>query len=196
MANTKGEIWMLTDRHRVPDLTAACLNASAKVSTILIREKDWSLEKTAEFCHGLVHTQPRLILNWNGTFDPTDLPIQGIHLGFELAQNMALPKNECLTILKNKKPLWKIGASVHSQNEWDIIKKLPLDYVLLSNVFETPCKPNKVGLGLNGLASLFEYVQMSNPLIQAYALGGLKTQDLEPITTLGLRGIVLRSAFF
>lgn len=200
--NSKGEIWMLTDRHQVPDLVKACLNAATQVSTILIREKDWSFDETAGFCHGLsgaLHpaaSKPQLILNWNGRFDPTDLPIQGLHLGFDLASTLVTARPECLPLFQKKKPLWKIGASLHSEKEWEAIRSLPLDYVLLSNVFMTSCKPGKEGLGLEGTEKLFKGIQRERPALQAYGLGGLKTSDLEKITALGLQGIALRSAFF
>lgn len=208
---------MITDRSQVPDLVRACVAAAPQVSTILLREKDWSFNETAAFCHQLQlaldkagfadgspatlsltqsQVKPRLILNWNGLFDPAELPIQGLHLGFELACQLAASPPDGKLDFQLKKPLWKIGASVHHPKEWDAVCSLPLDYVLLSNVFATPCKPHKEGLGLLGTETLFKVIQRDQPAIQAYALGGLKPQDLERIMALGLQGIALRSAFF
>lgn len=208
---------MVTDRYRVPDLVSACVAAAHQVSTILIREKDWSFDETAAFCRHLEvaldragftdgptatlsstqsPVKPRLILNWNGLFDPSPLPIQGLHLGFELACKLAASSPDKYHFFQLKRPLWKIGASVHHQREWEAVRSLPLDYVLLSNVFATPCKPHKEGLGLLGTETLFKAIQGDKPGIQAYALGGLSIQDLDSITDLGLQGIALRSAFF
>lgn len=197
LAKSKDEIWMITDRSQVPDLVTACLEAASQVSTILIREKDWSLEETSAFCQRLLKGYEKdLILNWNGGFDPSSLPLQGVHLSFDMAYGWACSPSEGPTLLKQKKPLWKIGASVHSEKEWEALKGLPLDYVLLSNVFATTCKPHKAGLGLLETERLCKVIQKDAPSTQVYGLGGLKMADLEKITALGLQGIALRSAFF
>ncbi len=209
LASLEGEIWMITDRKGVPDLLTACLNASPFVSAIVLREKDWSFEETADFCNALNEgwdkmskfqvtplgfVKPALILNWNGSFDPSSLPIQGLHLGFDLAFSLSKGLQDGRPLL-DASPL-KIGASIHNQKEWEAVNSLPLDYVILSNIFETPCKPHKQGLGLDGTAAILKTIRADNPAIRAYGLGGLKIQDKAVFTALGLQGIALRSAFF
>lgn len=200
---------MITDRRGVPDLVKACLKASPFVETIILREKDWSFEDTTHFLKkyhqgwealALAETlepplsKPHLILNWNGTFDPSPLPIQGLHLGADLAAELSSGLREGKELLN--KPHWKIGASVHNQKEWEALNSLPLDYVILSNIFETSCKPEKEGLGLEGTAALLCTIRTDCPFLKAYGLGGLKIEDREALTALGLQGIALRSAFF
>ncbi len=200
MARDSGEVWMITDSRQVPNLAANCLFHAPQVDAIVIREKDWSRDQISDFCEGFHASwesplaKPDLILNWNGTFDPSPLPIQGLHLGYEVALSLFRQPQlweECFS-----SPHWKIGVSIHNQKEWRAVRSLPLHYVMLSNVYETSCKPGKSGLGLPELKSLYNAIQQDCPKIKGYALGGLTFEDQSDIKSLGLHGIALRSAFF
>ena len=205
MARGEGQVWMITHSPQVPDLVANCLFHAPCVDAIVIREKNWTRDQVSAFCEDFhaslemptqenTSVKPDLILNWNGSFDPGPLPIQGLHLGYEVALSLFRQPQlweECFSSAQ-----WKIGVSIHNQKEWEAVRSLPLHYVMLSNVYETPCKPGKPGLGLSQLESLFKTIQQDRPDIKGYALGGLTLQDLSSICQLGLHGIALRSAFF
>lgn len=216
MRKGSNQLWMVTDRHLVKDLAEAYRLVENEIDAVIIREKDWSLEALEAFlekmnaCNvqagagtegmedvsvSLQCGKPLRILNWHMGFEPWHLPINGIHLGFECAKVMvenAEKKQEFKHRLEQKN--WVLGVSIHSEAEWLAASELNPDYVLIANIFETSCKPDKKGMGIEAVASLVKMIQSSQADLVCIGLGGLKQADMNRMMALGLSGIALRSA--
>lgn len=205
MKSLKSELWMVTDRRLTDDLLLACSRVWPDLDALILREKDWSYEETKSFLEKLTHKGPKRLLNWTMAFDPWDLPIDGLHLGFDCAKQLIGGETDFLNssqsisemqhsiLAKIKARKWLLGASIHSIKEWETLSALPLDYVLLSNIFETSCKPGKAGMGLTGLQTLITDIRKTHVTINLIGLGGLRITDGVAMAEAGLQGIALRS---
>lgn len=199
-AAQKLELWMVTDRQLVTDLPAACGRVWKDIDCLMLREKDWTLEETQVFFERLsayseIDKHPvRRLLNWTMDYEPWTLPIDGLHIGAECAK-----KNWQALLVDSqirKKMLqrhWCLGISIHSIREWHEVAALRPDYLVISNLFETDCKPGKSGLGLESLEAMINVIKNKRPDIFLVGLGGLKKTHLVELKSTGLRGIALRS---
>ena len=205
MKSAKTELWMVTDRRLTQDLLLTCSRAYPELDALILREKDWSYEETRSFFQKLPHRKTKRLLNWNMAFEPWELPIDGIHLGFDCAKQLiggetaspnssqSISEMQHIILEKIKARKWLLGASVHSIKEWETLSALPLDYVIVSNIFETSCKPGKAGLGLMGLQDLTAAIRKNHASIKIIGLGGLKISSAAAMAEAGLQGIALRS---
>jgi thiamine monophosphate synthase len=202
MKQGSNQLWMVTDRHLVSDLAEAYRLVEDEIDAVIIREKDWSLEALEAFLEsiGTCDMQsevnaPLRILNWHMGFEPWHLPLNGIHLGFECAK-VIIQNAEKRQDFKHRleQRNWVLGISIHSEAEWLAASELNPDYVLIANIFETPCKPDKKGMGIEAVASLVKTIQSSQVGVVCIGLGGLKQADMNRMMALGLSGIALRSA--
>ena len=66
----------------------------------------------------------------------------------------------------------KVGVSVHSEEEVGLAQKEGADYVTVSPIFETDCKPGQPARGLEFLKKICEESE-----IQVYALGGINEEN-------------------
>jgi thiamine monophosphate synthase len=197
----KLELWMITDRQLVSDLPAACGRVWKDIDCLILREKDWTLEETQVFFERLsVYSEKdkhpvRRLLNWTMNFEPWSLPIDGLHIGAKCAKdNWKMLQID--SQIRNQMVLrhWCLGISIHSLKEWREVEQLRPDYLVISNIFETDCKPGKLGMGLESLESLISVIKINRPDIVLIGLGGLNKKHLSELETTGLKGIALRSA--
>ena len=137
-----------------------------------------------------------MVLNWPMTYEPWDLKIDGIHLNGKAARYYVANEGQCDALqqaIHQKK--WHLGLSIHRVEEWDALKGLEPSYVMVSNVYETDCKPGKPGLGIEGTKGLTSAIHHDYPSIICIGLGGLKRSDEPQMQVMGLDGIALRSEF-
>lgn len=91
-----------------------------------------------------------------------------------------------LATLQARPDLPLVGASVHSRAEIQRAEELGLDYVILGSVKETPTHPGVAGLGWNTWANVAYW-----PALPVYAIGGLRTNDLDEAQQHGAHGIAM-----
>lgn len=201
------KLWMITDsslcRPTSAQETAAstllsyCQKHWASLDTIIIREPYWTKPKLVSWLEMLpqkLGSHPKLVLNWPMTYEPWDLPIDGIHLNGKAADHFMSDPVQCQILLQHVQSNdWQLGLSIHSGEEWAAWRALAPSYVLISNVFETACKPGKQGLGLDGTKALACQIRQDAPGTNCIGLGGLKASDAEDLLKMGLDGLALRS---
>lgn len=202
-------LWMITDTGlcqsiETPDSPEAvllkyCQKYWHQLDALIVRELHWTKAMVADFIERLPKNSlnnPRVLLNWPQTYEPWDLPISGIHLSGKAAQPYLKNERQRQFLKENLKAKgWALGVSVHSFEAWDALKVLEPSYVLISNVYETSCKPGKNGLGFEGTQQLVDYVRCTHPHVDCIGLGGLKCTDEAQVTQMGLNGMALRSEF-
>jgi thiamine-phosphate pyrophosphorylase len=109
----------------------------------------------------------------------------GVHLGEE--------DTPIEVALRQLPPLMVVGASVHSLEYYQRIRHLPLAYVGVGPVFESPTKPgSRPPLGIEGLRQLVEAI--SHPVI---AIGGITPKRAQELFAAipKLYGVAVISAF-
>ena len=79
-----------------------------------------------------------------------------------------------------------IGASCHGADELARARDLGADFAVLGPVLPTPSHPGVAGMGWERLSRLME-----DSTMPVYALGGLKTSDLETARDRGAHGVAL-----
>jgi 8-oxo-dGTP diphosphatase len=91
-----------------------------------------------------------------------------------------------------RRPAWGlVGASCHDAGELVRARESGVDFAVLGPVLPTPSHPGAIGIGWDALAALLK----DSPL-PVYALGGLKTSDLETAWDCGAHGVsMMRGAW-
>ncbi len=79
------------------------------------------------------------------------------------------------------------GASCHTREELGRAAALGVDYALVGPVLATPTHPDATPLGWDGFARLIERTR-----VPVYALGGLRSADLDTALDHGAHGIAMR----
>ena len=91
-----------------------------------------------------------------------------------------------LALLKQRPPLRWCAASCHSAAELESAVQLGVDFAVLGPVQATPTHPGSVPLGWDGFGALA--IGASLPV---YALGGMKSSDLDAAWRCGAHGIAM-----
>lgn len=117
------------------------------------------------------------------------------HTFIQAAENIGCPAIHLplWLFMENKENLGsfeKIGVSVHSEEEVQLAEKEGADYVTVSPIFETSCKP---GQPARGLAFLKKICKESE--IEVYALGGITEVNEILIRQAGADGACRMSDF-
>ena len=168
-------MYLITDRHLCDKeryFEVICEAVSNGVENIIIREKDLNNDELEILFNNLKGNlnkngiKVNLIINSNVKIFE-EVNADGIHLPFKIFKQ----------ILKNKYKFDSkkiLGVSTHSINEIIYLekitrdKKIKIDYITLSHIYETDCKKN---LNPKGLGILKEAKKMTN--IKIVALGGI-----------------------
>jgi thiazole tautomerase (transcriptional regulator TenI) len=149
-----------------------------------IREKGWSALQIKSFIKDLVNAgfpAEKILVN-----DRVDIAAVMDAGGVQLAHH-SLGVSE----VKSKFPSLVIGASVHSMEEAVSLRKEGADFLLYGNVFATPSKKGKPGVGSMKLKNLVKAVDL--PVI---AIGGIQPANVQEITSTGAAGIAVLSGIF
>ncbi len=186
-----GRLHLITDtatQNRFSHLDLIQMAIRAGASTIQYREKNFVPEKHLEELKQIARLcrqhQVQLFVN-----DYLELAVEvgaaGVHLGEE-----DTPVEEAIRRLP---PLMVVGASVHTLEYYERIRHLPLAYVGVGPVYESPTKPGgRPPTGIEGLKRFVDAI--SHPVI---AIGGITAERAEALfkEVPGLYGVAVISAF-
>ena len=148
-----------------------------------VREKDMregELRDLAARVIGLAHTHgARVLVNGNLQL-ARELGADGVHL-----------TSAQLKATRLRPDLALVGASCHDADELARAQALGADFVVLGPVAPTPTHPGAAGLGWARFAAL-----LKDYALPVYALGGLRSADLETAWRHGAHGIgMMRGAW-
>lgn len=174
-------ICIVTDRKLVGNNFLSFIEELLKLdfNFIQLREKDlspWELYKLAKDI--LEISSGKVILTVNDRVDVAYLAgAKGVHLGVS-----SLPSH----IVKDKFTEMLIGISVHNVDE--LKQNTDFDYVFFGNVYETDCKPEVRGKGLDLLKEIVN--KTDKPV---YAIGGIAPDNVLEVLKTGAYGVAVRS---
>lgn len=158
--------------------------ASAGVYAIILREKDLSEEKYEKLAVNVMkiceNSDVKLILH-NFTQTAIKLNAEYLHLPLEKFSKLSE---------KDKKRFKLLGASCHSVKDVVEAEKLGATYVTAGHIFDTDCKKDLPGRGLDFLR------QVSNSAaIPVYAIGGISPENVAQTLSAGAKGTCVMSEF-
>lgn len=88
-----------------------------------------------------------------------------------------------------------VSVSCHSMEEAVIAVRAGADQIVLGTIFETQCKPGKMGAGLSFLEEVCRAVRTVNPTVKVFAIGGIKPDNIEEVLEAGADGGCMMSWF-
>lgn len=88
-----------------------------------------------------------------------------------------------------------VSVSCHSMEEAVIAVRAGADQIVLGTIFETQCKPGKMGAGLSFLEEVCRAVHTVNPTVKVFAIGGIKPDNIEEVLEAGADGGCMMSWF-
>jgi Thiamine monophosphate synthase len=207
MFELKGDkkIFIVTNRHLIEqgniyEVVEKCAVKGA--DGIILREKDLDyifLKKMAEGIKNITdkYNIPLIV---NGNMDVAkDINAYGFHTGIEGIRRMTpISKHiekeglegNYVAFRRGEHNLKKLvlGVSVHSDEEAVEAEKLGADYLIAGNIFETECKPELKGRGLDFIEKVCESVSI--PVI---AIGGITPNNLNELLNTKIFGAAVMS---
>lgn len=88
-----------------------------------------------------------------------------------------------------------VSVSCHSVEEAVYAASAGADQIVIGTIFETQCKPGKMGAGLEFLKEVCMTVHEVNPAVKVYAIGGIKPDNIEKVLEAGADGGCMMSWF-
>ena len=88
-----------------------------------------------------------------------------------------------------------VSVSCHSMEEAVIAVRAGADQIVLGTIFETQCKPGKMGAGLSFLEEVCRAVHTVNPTVKVFAIGGIKPDNIDKVLEAGADGGCMMSWF-
>lgn len=88
-----------------------------------------------------------------------------------------------------------VSVSCHSVDEAVYAAGVGADQIVLGTIFETQCKPGKIGAGLDFLKEVCVAVHEVNPAVKVYAIGGIKPDNIDKVLEAGADGGCMMSWF-
>lgn len=88
-----------------------------------------------------------------------------------------------------------VSVSCHSMEEAVNAVRAGADQVVLGTIFETQCKPGKIGAGLSFLKEVCSAAHTVNPTVKVFAIGGIKPDNIEKVLEAGADGGCMMSWF-
>ena len=183
-------LYLITDGTLVPDIEGAVEKAlDGGVRAVQLREKFMPVRDLLELAFRLRELtksrSARLFIN-----DRVDVAIacgaDGVHLG-----GQGMPPEAVRNNIKGGEGLM-IGVSAHSMQQAAAAQKGGADFITFGPVFETPSK-KAYGAPL-GLQKLAEAASMLD--IPVFAIGGIKTGNINSVMEAGAYGAALISGIF
>lgn len=190
MARVDFNLYLITDRHQTQGRTlldALKEAVDGGVRCIQLREKDLSVReylKLSEEVRKITRNSGcKLVIN-----DRIDIALaieaDGIHLG-----NSSLPADVARGLVGED---MLIGVSTHSLEEARMAEKMGADFITAGPIFYTPSKAkygHPLGIGLLS--------QITHELsIPAFAIGGIKRENMREVFGAGAWGVAMISAIF
>lgn len=181
-------LYLITDRNQtggrlLTDVVKEALDGGVKA--VQLREKDLPIRELLRLAEEMrkITKEAGALLFINGRIDVTmAVEADGIHLG-----QTDLPVDIVRKIVGNR---FMIGVSTHNLIEAKEAEKEGADFITFGPVYETPSKL-KYGkpVGIEALKRA-----KSGASIPIYAIGGIKSGNIEAILTSGADGVALISA--
>ena len=88
-----------------------------------------------------------------------------------------------------------VSVSCHSVEEAVYAAGAGADQIVLGTIFETQCKPGKIGAGLDFLKQVCVAVRKVNLEVKVYAIGGIKPDNIVKVLEAGADGGCMMSWF-
>ena len=88
-----------------------------------------------------------------------------------------------------------VSVSCHSMEEAVNAVRAGADQIVLGTIFETQCKPGKMGAGLSFLKEVCRAAHTVNPTVKVFAIGGIKPDNIEKVLEAGADGGCMMSWF-
>lgn len=186
-------VCMITDRRRLGERAEAVLiqriaaAARAGIHLIQVRERDMPdgqlLSLVTQAVEAARGTRARILVN-----DRVDIAIaagaHGVHLRGDSA-----PARRVRAVAP---PSFLIGRSVHTRDEIERAgAEGDVDYLLFGTVFETTSKPNRHGVGVNGLADAVHAAKG----VPVLAIGGMNLDTVGRLHRTGCAGFAAIGQF-
>ena len=155
-----------------------CLNG---IKTFILREKDLSFKEYLDLAKDIIEI--------TNSFNAETILHSFIEVALELNhKKIHLPLE---TLIKNHEKIKDfdiIGASAHSVEDAVIAKNLGANYITLSHIYKTDCKP---GLEPRGLELIRDTIKRVD--IDIYGLGGIKLSNMENVINAGAKKVCIMS---
>ena len=74
-----------------------------------------------------------------------------------------------------------VSVSCHSMEEAVNAVRAGADQIVLGTIFETQCKPGKMGAGLSFLKEVCRAAHTVNPTVKVFAIGGIKPDNIKKV---------------
>ena len=88
-----------------------------------------------------------------------------------------------------------VSVSCHSMEEAVNAVRAGADQVVLGTIFETQCKPGKIGAGLSFLKEVCRAAHTVNTTVKVFAIGGIKPDNIDKVLEAGADGGCMMSWF-
>ena len=156
--------------------------AACHPAGIILREKDMKPEDYKELAAAVMelcdrYDVPCILHSFVGA--ALELRADAIHLPLHILREMAS---------EQKAQFRTIGASCHSVEEAEEAQRLGCTYITAGHIFETDCKKNLPGRGLDFLKAVCASVS-----IPVYAIGGISTDNIASVRGAGAKGACVMS---
>lgn len=156
----------------------ACELIRAGADKIILREKDMDEREYALLARNVFALAGENLILHSFPSVCESLNIPRLHLPLHV-----LKENPNI-----KQKLRLLGVSVHSVLEAKEAESLGADYVIAGHIFDTGCKPDLPGRGLDYLKSVCECVS-----IPVYAIGGISSKNIAQVYLAGAKGACVMS---
>ena len=113
-----------------------------------------------------------------------------VHLSIPVLQDLSDVWRDALTT--NFK---EISVSCHSMEDVELAVKSGATQIVLGTIFETQCKPGKMGAGLSFLKEVCRAAHTVNPTVKVFAIGGIKPDNIKKVLESGADGGCMMSWF-
>ena len=118
------------------------------------------------------------------------LGCENIHLSIPVLQDLPDVQRDVLTT--NFK---EISVSCHSMEDVELAVKSGATQIVLGTIFETQCKPGKMGAGLSFLKEVCRSAHTVNPTVKVFAIGGIKPDNIKKVLEASADGGCMMSWF-
>jgi len=161
----------------------ACLEG---MKCLQVRDKTLEINQVVKISKNIRKEFPNLFLILNGPpLMASDIGFDGVHLPDKK------PSQEWLESYKKNKKLF-LSTSVHDSESLKRLETLEFNAILISQIKNPISKnTNLKPLGWSGFESIAQKTK-----VPAYALGGLKMDDLKEAKEHGAKGIAMTGYFF
>lgn len=158
--------------------------AASHPAGIILREKDLTEQDYGELAQNvqkICKKQGTPLIIHSFANIAIKLGCKAVHLPLPVLRGLSDEDRKMFTIL---------GSSCHSEKEAEEAANLGCTYITAGHVFDTDCKKDMPGRGLEFLESVCKSVS-----VPVYAIGGISVQNIVGTANAGAKGACLMSTF-